>query len=146
MKVVATLIVLIALILVALILVAFWRQPIPEKATPKEIKRPYYGVVENFNSYDLPIGGGDSPALDKPRVPYTLLNDALKPYLLGEQAPLTTSRSCAATDWNYYHSPTGNFGKFTNNNMPTYPDNCTGPLQEFTLSFYKTDAAGEARI
>ena len=138
---------LILLIVLGLILLGTgigMRHPIPEKATPKSTRKPYYGVVENFSSFDLPIGGGDSPALDKPRVPYTLLNDALKPYMLGEKAPLTTSRSCAATDWNYYHSLTGNFSKFTNNNMPTYPDNCTGPLQEFTLSFYKTDAAGEA--
>ncbi len=137
------LIVLIALILLAVAITM--QRPIPEKAIPKEVKRPYYGVQENFNSSDLPIGGGDSPALDKPRVPYTLLNDALQPVMLGERAPLTTSRSCAATDWNYYHSLTGNYSKFTNNNMTTYPDNCTGPLQEFTLSFYKTDAAGEAQ-
>lgn len=142
MKVATILIVLIALTLLGVVIAM--RRPIPEKAIPKEVKKPYYGAVENFSSYDLPIGGGDSPALDKPRVPYTLLNDALQPYTLGERAPLTTSRSCAATDWNYYHSLTGNFSKFTNNNMPTYPDNCTGPLQEFTLSFYKTDAAGEA--
>jgi hypothetical protein len=135
---------LIVLVLILLGCVVAMRNPVPEKAIPVATRKPYYGAVENFNSFELPIGGGDSPALDKPRVPYTLLNDALKPVMLGERAPLTTSRSCAATDWNYYNSLTGNFSKFTNNNMPTYPDNCTGPLQEFTLSFYKTDAAGEA--
>ena len=138
------LVLLIVLVLILLGCAVAMRNPVPEKAIPKGIRKPYYGVQESFSSFDLPIGGGDSPALDKPRVPYTLLNDALKPVMLGEKAPLTTSRSCAATDWNYYHSLTGNFSKFTNNNMPTYPDNCTGPLQEFTLSFYKTDAAGEA--
>jgi hypothetical protein len=136
---------LIAVLIVLILLGCMFsmRNPVPQKASPKAFPKPYYGVVENFNSADLPIGGGDSPALDSPRTPYTLLNGALKP-VIGERAPLTTSRSCAATDWNYYHSLTGNFSKFTNNNMPTYPDNCTGPLQEFTLSFYKTDAAGEA--
>ena len=143
MKVAIFLTIVIALALLGCVIAM--RRPIPEKATPKAIPKPYYGVVENFNSADLPIGGGDSPALDKPRVPYTLLNDALRPVMLDEKRPpLTTSRSCAATDWNYYHSLTGNFSKFTNNNMPTYPDNCTGPLQEFTLALYKTDAAGEA--
>jgi hypothetical protein len=117
----------------------------PAVATPRSVPLPYYGVQENFKVTDLPIGGGDSPALDSPRTPYTLLNDALTPIMTGEP-PLeqTTAQSCNATDYNAAHSLTGNFSKITNNNMPTYPDNCTGPRQEFTMSFYKKEAAGPA--
>lgn len=113
----------------------------PIIATPRSVPLPYYGVQENFKVIDLPIGGGDSPALDTPRTPYTLLNDALVPLMAGEP-PLeqTTAQSCYATDYNAFNSLTGNFSKITNNNMPTYPDNCTGPRQEFTLSFYKKEA------
>lgn len=115
----------------------------PVVATPHSVPRPYYGVQENFKAADLPIGGGDSPALDTPRTPYTLLNDALMPIMAGE-LPLerTTAQSCHATDYNAFNSLTGNFSKITNNNMPTYPDNCTGPRQEFTMAFYKKEAAG----
>lgn len=117
----------------------------PEVAKPRPVPVPYYGVQENFKVVDLPIGGGDTPALDSPRTPYTLLNDALVPIMTGEP-PLeqTTAQSCHATDYNATHSLTGNYSKITNNNMPTYPDNCTGPRQEFTLSFYKKEATGPA--
>ncbi len=97
--------------------------------------------VETFRSTDLPIGGGASPELDKPRNPYTLL-DGLQPRLLGER-PLAyvNAEGCYARDYAAAHSLTGNYSKMTNNMMPTYPDNCTGPRQEFTAAFYTLNRA-----
>lgn len=87
------------------------------------------------NPGQLPIGGGADPELGDPRAPYALLNDAL-PVRRSAAFRGTTSESCYGYDWNAQNSLTGNYSKFTNNNMPTYPDNCTGPRQEFTGSFY----------
>ncbi len=137
---------LLALLFAALIVVMWFpatARVTPEVAKPRAVPAPYYGVQENFKEADLPIGGGDSPALSNPRQPYTLLNDALRPLEAGDP-PLeqTTAASCYATDYNAAHSLTGNYSKITNNNMPTYPDNCTGPRQEFTLSFYSKQPVG----
>lgn len=106
---------------------------------PKVIYGPKYGAHENFqdSGSDLPIGGGDSPALDKPRTPYGLLNDALEPLMLGQKHELINSQSCYEKDFMAQTSLTGNYAKRTNNNMPTYPDTCTGPRQEFLLGFYQ---------
>lgn len=100
-----------------------------------------FTAEEPFKAGDLPIGGGASPELDKPRSPYTLL-DGLKPRLLGEK-PLAyiNAEGCYARDYNSVHSLTGNYSKMTNNNMPMYPDNCTGPRQEFTAAFYSLNQA-----
>jgi hypothetical protein len=83
----------------------------------------------------LPIGGGADPELGDLRTPYSLLKDAL-PARQGPNFRGITAASCYDADWNAQNSLTGNNSKFTNNNMPTYPDNCTGPRQEFTGSFY----------
>lgn len=112
-------------------------QAITGEVTRKAIDAPTYGAKEEFSSFSLPIGGGDSPALNEPRTPYTLLNDALRPRMLGEAAAANiNSERCYETDYNAFNSLTGNFSKITNNNLPTYPDNCTGPRQEFTGTFY----------
>lgn len=110
-------------------------------APAKIIPAPKFTAEEPFKAGDLPIGGGASPELDKPRNPYTLL-DGLKPRLLGER-PLTyiNAEGCYARDYNSVHSLTGNYSKLTNNNMPMYPDNCTGPRQEFTAAFYSLNRA-----
>jgi len=83
----------------------------------------------------LPIGGGADPELGDMRAPYALLKDAL-PARTAAGFRGIKAETCYDIDWNAQNSLTGNFSKFTNNNMPTYPDNCTGPLQEFTGSFY----------
>jgi hypothetical protein len=112
-----------------------------KRLTPqvKVIPGPRYGACENFQNLgsDLPIGGGDSPALDQPRTPYGLLNDALPPLMLGQKHELINSQSCYEKDYMAQTSLTGNYTKRTNNNMPTYPDTCTGPRQEFILGFYQ---------
>ncbi len=103
---------------------------------------PKYGARENFQDSAattnmLPIGGGDSPALDAPRVPYNLLNDAIAPLQLGEKHELMNSQSCYENDYKAQTSLLGNYSQRTNNVMTTYPDTCTGPRQEFMLGFYK---------
>lgn len=133
-----TAIALLIVILIAVLLIArVAKADASEEVVKKEIPAPSYGATEEFSSLSLPIGGGDSPALDEPRTPYTLLNDALRPRMMGEAAAADiNSERCYDTDYNAFHSLTGNFSKITNNNLPTYPDNCTGPRQEFTGTFY----------
>lgn len=107
----------------------------------KIVPAPKFSAEEPFKAGDLPIGGGASPELDKPRNPYTLL-DGLKPRLLGEQpVAYINAEGCYARDYNSVHALTGNYSKMTNNNMPMYPDNCTGPRQEFTAAFYSLNRA-----
>jgi hypothetical protein len=111
------------------------------------IPRPSYGVKENFESYGgLPIGGGDSPALDAPRTPYTLLGDALPPLQLGEKHEVMTAQRAWELDYNAQSSLVGNHRKTTNNNMMTYPDTWTSPRQEFILGFYKEPATVQAPV
>ena len=97
-----------------------------------------YGASEHFQGRaDLPIGGGDSPALDKPRVPYTLMGDAIKPLEMGQVHELITSQKCYDRDFKAQTSLVGNYTQRTNNVMTTYPDTCTGPRQELILGFYE---------
>jgi hypothetical protein len=93
---------------------------------------------------DEATGSGDStlsPAnasLNKPRKPYHLLSDVL------QDAPRDTvgclrAGCCDETDFESRTNLTGNYIQRTNNYKRVYPDNCTGPLHEFTMSFYKTE-------
>lgn len=101
-----------------------------------------FSASENFQNpgSDLPIGGGDSPALDKPRTPYTLMNDALRPLELGQGHELITAQKCYDRDFKAQTSLVGNYAQRTNNVMTTYPDTCTGPRQELILGFYEKPA------
>ncbi len=106
-------------------------------APSASLPKPSYGI-ENFESYGgLPIGGGDTPALDAPRTPYTLLGDALTPLPLGSKHEVMTAQRAWELDYNAQTSLVGNYRKTTNNNMTTYPDTWTSPRQEFILGFYK---------
>jgi hypothetical protein len=97
-----------------------------------------YGASENFQERaDLPIGGGDSPALDKPRTPYTLMGDVLRPLEMGKAHELITAQKCYDRDFKAQDSLVGNYVQRTNNVMTTYPDTCTGPRQELILGFYE---------
>lgn len=74
--------------------------------------------------------------LDKSREPYHLLNGVL------ENAPSDTIGSltacaCNSTDFEARTNLTGNYLQRTNNYIRSYPDNCTGPLHDFTMAFYK---------
>jgi hypothetical protein len=139
---VSILLIVAALLIIALLIQFSVQKPARSIAVKKEVSAPNYGVETFRPDFDLPIGGGASPELDKPRVPYTLLNDALQPVLLGEKpvADLDAQR-CYEMDYSAHNELTGNFSKFTNNNLPTYPDNCTTPHQELTGTFYTTRSA-----
>jgi hypothetical protein len=86
------------------------------------------------------VGSDSGPAnasLTQPRKPYHLLSDVL------QNAPRDTigclrAGCCNETDFEARTNLTGNYIQRTNNYKRDYPDNCTGPLHEFTMSFYKT--------
>ena len=127
-------------LIIALLLASsgVFNKPAVMIAPAVSMPKPSYGVKENFESYGgLPIGGGDSPALDAPRTPYTLLNDALQPLELGEKHEVLTAQRAWELDYNAQSSLLGSYKKTTNNNMMTYPDTWTAPRQEFMLGFYK---------
>ena len=82
----------------------------------------------------------DGPAnasLEAPRKPYNLL-DYLPPAPRGSISCLKAS-CCAETDFEERTMLTGNYLQRTNNYKREFPDNCTGPLHEFTLAFYKNN-------
>jgi hypothetical protein len=83
------------------------------------------------NSLDEP-----APAsLDTPRKPYNLLQQ-LPPAPRGSISCLKAS-CCAETDFEWRTNQTGNYLQRTNNYKREFPDNCSGPLHELTLAFYK---------
>lgn len=105
------------------------------------IPQPGFGATEHFQERaDLPIGGGDSPALDKPRTPYVLMGDAIRPLEMGSKHELITAQKCYDRDFKSQTSLVGNYAQRTNNVMTTYPDTCTGPRQELILGFYEKPA------
>lgn len=81
---------------------------------------------------------GPAPAsLTQPRKPYHLLTNVL------QNAPrdtigCLTAGCCNETDFEARTNLTGNYLQRTNNYQRSYPDNCTGPLHEFTMAFYQT--------
>lgn len=80
----------------------------------------------------------DEPApatLDTPRKPYNLLQQ-LPPAPRGSISCLKAS-CCAETDFEWRTNLTGNYLQRTNNYKREFPDNCSGPLHELTLAFYK---------
>lgn len=84
--------------------------------------------------------GMDGPApatLDSPRKPYNLLQE-LPPAPRGSISCLKAS-CCAETDFEWRTNLTGNYLQRTNNYKREFPDNCSGPLHELTLAFYKPD-------
>jgi len=86
------------------------------------------------------VNGDSGPAnasLSQPRKPYHLLSDVL------QDAPRDTvgclrAGCCDETDFESRTNLTGNYIQRTNNYKRVYPDNCSGPLHEFTMSFYRT--------
>lgn len=110
------------------------------------VPTPYgYRVLEPFK--DAPEFKGrdetdtvDAPApttLNKPRTPYHLLSDVI-PDAPRDTIGCLTARCCPETDFESRTNLTGNYLQRTNNYKRSYPDNCTGPLHEFTTAFYKT--------
>lgn len=101
-------------------------------------------LLQGFSDFDVkgksevnPDSGPANASLLQPRKPYHLLSDVLK------NAPRDTigclrAGCCNETDFEARTNLTGNYLQRTNNYKREYPDNCTGPLHEFTMSFYKT--------
>ena len=86
---------------------------------------------------------GPAPAaLTEPRKPYNLLPD-LPPAPRGSISCLKVS-CCAETDFEWRTNQTGNYLQRTNNYKREFPDNCSGPLHELTLAFYKPDVLRKA--
>ena len=91
--------------------------------------------TQEDNPYD---GMGPAPArLDTPRKPYHLLSDILKDAPRDTIGCLTAG-CCNETDFEARTNLTGNYLQRTNNYRRAYPDNCSTPLHELTMSFYKT--------
>lgn len=110
----------------------------------QDIYAPVRKMKEGFQ--DIPVigrievdeqSGPAKAALDDPRKPYHLLSGVL------QDAPRDTigclrAGCCNETDFEARTNLTGNYLQRTNNYKRSYPDNCTGPLHEFTMAFYKT--------
>lgn len=124
----------------------FEEQREKEKADAIKGREPA-STLEGFA--DLPVQGKDevnsdstlSPgpaALNTPRKPYHLLSDVLQDAPRGTVGCLRAG-CCDETDFESRTNLTGNYIQRTNNYKRVYPDNCSGPLHEFTMSFYKTE-------
>ena len=84
-----------------------------------------------------PDSGPGPASLTQPRKPYHLLSDVLQnaPH---DTVGCLTAGCCDATDFEARTNLTGNYLQRTNNYKRDYPDNCTGPLHDFTMAFYRT--------
>ena len=102
-------------------------------------------VYENFESLRAPTNlsimefppNSPSPVELYNNQPYHLLNDEFASPRVKESISCVNSRSCYATDFENLISKTGNYRQLTNNYKKEYPDNCSTPLQELVLNFYK---------
>jgi hypothetical protein len=81
------------------------------------------------------LSGPADASLKQPREPYNLLKD-LPPAPRGSISCLNAA-CCSETDFEWRTNQTGNFLQRTNNYKREFPDNCSGPLHELTLAFYK---------
>jgi hypothetical protein len=85
-------------------------------------------------------GGLDGPAdasLNRPREPYNLLKDL--PAAPRGSISCLNAACCSETDFEARTNLTGNYLQRTNNYKREFPDNCSGPLHELTLAFYKPE-------
>jgi hypothetical protein len=81
------------------------------------------------------IDGPADASLTQPRKPYNLL-EQLPPAPRGSISCLNAA-CCAETDFEWRTNLTGNFLQRTNNYKREFPDNCSAPLTELNLAFYK---------
>lgn len=90
------------------------------------------------NTPDININGM-APAdadLANARQPYALLKDWLP---LASEAVYKNAQTCHEADFQGRLEKTGNFRQLTNNYKRGDPDSCSGPIQDLTLAFYKTE-------
>jgi len=83
------------------------------------------------------VDGPAAAALGDPRKPYHLLNGVI-PNAPRDTIGCLNAGCCYETDFEARTNLTGNYLQRTNNYKRGYPDNCSTPLHEFTMSFYKT--------
>ncbi len=103
----------------------------------KDKKEGFVDLEVKGKSEVNPDSGPGPASLTQPRKPYHLLSDVL------QNAPrdtvgCLTAGCCNETDFEARTNLTGNYLQRTNNYKREYPDNCTGPLHDFTMAFYKT--------
>jgi hypothetical protein len=111
------------------------------------IFRPRLDVLEAFqsgsiaaveNSPEINLNGmtpGD-PDLTQLRRPYALLKDWLP---LASEPMYMTAKDCHEADFQGRLEKTRNFRQMTNNYKRGDPDSCSGPIQDLTFAFYKTE-------
>ena len=132
----------ITLILVIAVLSYSYKFSYPDLIVRERIER-----VEAFKDKPISDPEGElsyvsdlSPSpvsLQKPKEPYSLLLDVLKPY---SNKPInTTSESCYNSDFQKRLELTGNFRQLTNNYRRGVPDSCSSPNHDLVLSFYEID-------
>jgi hypothetical protein len=109
----------------------------PQKEKEKEqIKEAFENIVSGTPE-TTDVSGPADASLKQPRKPYNLL-EQLPPAPRGSISCLKAS-CCAETDFEWRTNQTGNFLQRTNNYKREFPDNCSGPLHELTLAFYKPE-------
>ena len=81
-----------------------------------------------------PYGPADA-TLSKPKVPYHLLGDYIKP--AQERIANLTSECAYIADGERLIEKTGSYGQITNNYKKKKPDNGTTWLHELSVSFYE---------
>lgn len=101
-------------------------------------------LLQGFSDFQVQgkaeVGSDSGPgpaSLTQPRKPYHLLSDVLQDAPRDTVGCLTAG-CCNETDFEARTNLTGNYIQRTNNYKREYPDNCTGPLHDFTMAFYKT--------
>lgn len=99
------------------------------------------GFVNYIPATHNPITPGNAD-LDEPRKPYHLLEWI--PNAPNDTVGCLNASCCSETDFMSRTNLTGNYLQRTNNYKHAYPDNCTGPLHDFTLAFYKPQALHQA--
>lgn len=92
------------------------------------------GPRVGFTNY-VPVLTPDDASLDSPRKPYHLLE--WLPNASSGNISCLKSSCCSETDFMSRTNLTGNYLQRTNNYRHAYPDNCSAPFHELTLSFYK---------
>ncbi len=103
----------------------------------KDKKEGFVDLEVKGKSEVNPDSGPGPASLTQPRKPYHLLSDVLQDAPRDTVGCLTAG-CCDATDFEARTNLTGNYLQRTNNYKREYPDNCTGPLHDFTMAFYKT--------
>lgn len=93
-------------------------------------------AVQSTESMNLNGMIPGDPELLQLRQPYSLLKDWLP---LSSEPKYMTAKGCHEVDFQGRLEKTGNFRQLTNNYKRGDPDSCSGPIQDLTFAFYKTE-------